>query len=309
MPATDEEPAQPKDRAELNLAPYTPTGWSGPLVVSTQAGNTTTASTITTADNVYIDWAFINQGNAAITTPFQTELLLDGTQVQTWPATVPLNPSDYTHITDYSLGQLAAGTHTVTVNADYLDQVAESDKTNNTATFTFTVGTVPSITSPGSTTFTVGTPASFTVTTVGLPRPTLTESGPLPGGVSFIDNGNGTATLSGTPAAGTGGIYTFTITAHNGVGADAAGTFTLAVEQPPPPPARGITARLLVMPVRRKKMRVVEVFYTDTGAMKRAFVAPFQSPRFKNIHVSASNGWVILTARKGKRTMTAAFLG
>ena len=59
-----------------DLAPYTPSGWSGPLVVSTQPGNTSTATTITPADTVYIDWAFINQGNTAITTAFHTELLL-----------------------------------------------------------------------------------------------------------------------------------------------------------------------------------------------------------------------------------------
>ena len=36
-------------------------------------------------------------------------------------------------------------------------------------------------------------------------------------GVTFVDNGNGTATLSGTPAAGTGGTYPLTFTAANGV--------------------------------------------------------------------------------------------
>ncbi len=122
-----------------DLAPYTPSGWSGPLVVSTQSSNTTTATTITTANTVYIDWAFINQGSAAITTAFQTELLLDGTQVHTWPAGVPLNPNQITYITGYSLGQLAAGSHTVTVVADYLNQVTESNRNTNTTSYTFTV--------------------------------------------------------------------------------------------------------------------------------------------------------------------------
>ena len=40
------------------------------------------------------------------------------------------------------------------------------------------------------------------MTTTGFPTPTVSESGALPGGVTFTDNGNGTATLSGTPAAG-----------------------------------------------------------------------------------------------------------
>jgi len=82
-------------------------------------------------------------------------------------------------------------------------------------------GTAPAITSASSTTFTVGTAGSFTVTTTGSPTPSLTESGTLPSGVTFTNNGNGTATLSGTPASGTGGTYTLTITASNGVGTPA----------------------------------------------------------------------------------------
>ncbi len=60
------------------------------------------------------------------------------------------------------------------------------------------------------------------------PRP-----GPCPRGVTFTDNGDGTATLSGTPAAGTGGAYPITITATNGVGPDATQSFTLTVDQAP----------------------------------------------------------------------------
>ncbi len=51
----------------------------------------------------------------------------------------------------------------------------------------------------------------------------------LPSGVTFVDNLNGTATLAGTPAAGTGGTYALTITAANGVTPDATQTFTLTV--------------------------------------------------------------------------------
>src|SRR5205807_234302 len=54
--------------------------------------------------------------------------------------------------------------------------------------------------------------------------PTLTESGPLPNGVTF-----NAGVLSGTPAPGTGGTYNLTFTAHNGIGTDATQTFTLAV--------------------------------------------------------------------------------
>ncbi len=91
----------------------------------------------------------------------------------------------------------------------------------------------PAITSPGSTTFQVAVAASFGVTTSGNPVPTVSESGVLPGGVTFTDNGDGTATLAGTPAAGSGGAYSLTLTAANGIGTDAVQSFTLTVNQPP----------------------------------------------------------------------------
>jgi hypothetical protein len=101
-----------------------------------------------------------------------------------------------------------------------------------TQSFTLTVnngGTPPAITSANSTTFTVGTAGSFSVTATGTPTPALSESGALPTGVTFHDNGNGTGTLSGTPASGTAGSYALTFTANNGVGTPASQSFTLTV--------------------------------------------------------------------------------
>jgi Putative Ig domain len=91
----------------------------------------------------------------------------------------------------------------------------------------------PSITSGSSANFTVGFSQSFEITYFGTPVPTLSESGGLPNGITFNDNGNGTATLSGTPAEGSGGSYPLTITASNGVGSPATQSFTLTVAESP----------------------------------------------------------------------------
>ncbi len=99
-----------------------------------------------------------------------------------------------------------------------------------------TIGTPPSITSANATTFTVGSVGSFSVTTTGTPNASLSEVGALPSGVTFADNGDGTATLSGTPAAGTGGTYPITITAANGLSPNATQSFTLTVDQAPGSP-------------------------------------------------------------------------
>ena len=98
-----------------------------------------------------------------------------------------------------------------------------------TQSFTLTVNQVPAITSTNNTTFAVGTGGSFTVTTTGYPTPRLTETGTLPGDVTFVDNRDGTGTLSGMPTAG--GVYSITFTAQNGVSPNASQTFTLTVNQ------------------------------------------------------------------------------
>ena len=120
----------------------------------------------------------------------------------------------------------SGGIYTFTVTA------ANSIAPNATQTFTLIVNEAPTITMLVATTFTVGSAGSFTVTT-GHDFPaatTLSETGILPGGVTFTDNGIGTATLAGTPDLDTDGFYTFTITAANSIGS-ASQTFTLTVNQ------------------------------------------------------------------------------
>jgi hypothetical protein len=216
-----------------DLAPYQPSDWDGPIVVATQAGGTTDASTIITTDTVYVDWAAINQGNAAVTDTFHSELLLDGNPVTTWYTDPPVDPTGYVYVRDFSLGQLTAGSHTLTLVIDYRGEVTENNEDNNTVTITFLVNQAPAITSAASTTFAVGTPGSFTFTTTGWPIVTISEIGTLPPGLHFQDNGDGTTTLTGTPAAGSSGTYSLHLTGSNGAGADASQTFTLTVGQSP----------------------------------------------------------------------------
>lgn len=91
----------------------------------------------------------------------------------------------------------------------------------------------PAITSAPAVTFQVGKAASFTINATGLPVPDLSETGALPIGVVFTDHGDGTASLAGTSAAGTGGSYPITIKASNGALPDAEQSFTLTVQAPP----------------------------------------------------------------------------
>ena len=109
---------------------------------------------------------------------------------------------------------------------------ANGQTPNATEDFTLTVDEAPSITSAAAAPFVVGVEKSFTLTTTGFPTATLSESGALPSGLTFVDNGDGTAALTGKPAAGSGGVYHLTVTAANGVGAAASQDFTLTVASP-----------------------------------------------------------------------------
>jgi hypothetical protein len=87
----------------------------------------------------------------------------------------------------------------------------------------------PTITSVNSTQLAIGAPGYFTVTTSGYPTASISESGALPTGVTFVDNGNGTATLGGIPAQGSSPSWPIIITAMNGTAPNATQGFTLTV--------------------------------------------------------------------------------
>lgn len=65
-------------------------------------------------------------------------------------------------------------------------------------------------------TTTIGSSATFTVTTSGTPLPKLSKKGKLPKHVTFVADHDGTATISGTPTKT--GTYNFTIKATFGTG-------------------------------------------------------------------------------------------
>jgi hypothetical protein len=112
------------------------------------------------------------------------------------------------------------------------------DGTNGTApdahfSFTLTVNEAPTIAGPSADTFTVGTAhTTAQFTTTGTPTPTLSSS-LLPAGLSLDTSVPGKATITGTPANGTGGEYDITVTAHNVVAPDATKIIHLVIREAP----------------------------------------------------------------------------
>jgi uncharacterized protein YegP (UPF0339 family) len=127
-----------------------------------------------------------------------------------------------------------------TVNTGFYFVTITATSSAGTATqnFVMTVDDLlmaPTIVSVNSYTATYGTPFSFTIDTTGDPIPNITKvagSGSYPSGVSLIDNGDGTATLSGTPSGSASGVYTFTLKAKNNQGI-ATQVFSLTVNRAP----------------------------------------------------------------------------
>ena len=85
----------------------------------------------------------------------------------------------------------------------------------------------PTITSPATRAFPLGVSTTFTVTATGSPTPAMSETGTLPKGITFVDNHDGTATISGSADA-LPGTYSLVITAANGVSPDATQNFNLS---------------------------------------------------------------------------------
>lgn len=128
----------------------------------------------------------------------------------------------------------------------------------------------PSITSATSAAFTIAVPNTFIVAATGKPVPSISMSGSLPAGISFIDNGNGSATISGT--ASTIGTYPITITAANSAGS-VNQLLTLAVgsAKGDMDGVNGVTIADALLALRAS----VGLFNPTADEIARADVAPF----------------------------------
>jgi glucose/arabinose dehydrogenase len=84
----------------------------------------------------------------------------------------------------------------------------------------------PEITSANALTCVIGSPCALTIVATGKPMPAVTRTGALPVGVNYSA---GTHTISGTPAAGTAGVYAQAIQAVNGIVPTATQALTIVV--------------------------------------------------------------------------------
>jgi uncharacterized protein (TIGR03437 family) len=163
--------------AQPNLTPYQPSGWSDAIVVSRVTGTNTDITGLTTADTLYVDWAVLNNGADATTVGFYTALYVDNVLFNSWYTDPPLNPNYYTYFLDYSLGPLAAGTHTIQIVTDSTNAIAESNESDNQYIKTISIATLQPQTATPVLTGIVNTASS---TSAIAPGSVVTVSGKFP---------------------------------------------------------------------------------------------------------------------------------
>ncbi|MGD9732349.1 MAG: C13 family peptidase [Desulfamplus sp.] len=128
-PVEDIRQSEREADSKPNLKPYQPSGWADKIVVSTSTG-TNTDDKITSADDIYIDWAVWNDSGVDISSEFYTAVYVDGVYLTHWVHVEGLQSGYYSYIEDYNIGRLSAGVHTIKIVADsnnIIDEISESD--------------------------------------------------------------------------------------------------------------------------------------------------------------------------------------
>ncbi|MEX2599088.1 MAG: CARDB domain-containing protein [Dehalococcoidia bacterium] len=117
-----------------DLRHHAPSGWDGPLVVTNQSNGRTLQSVSNTAP-IYVSWAYRNAGPRTITGRHHVDIYLNDVFVERWASPPRTETSGHIAVTDWDglpdHVRLSPGTHRLRLVLDPLDQVAETDETNN----------------------------------------------------------------------------------------------------------------------------------------------------------------------------------
>jgi hypothetical protein len=179
------------------------------------------------------DFASADSAVASVNDPFTFAVLTEG-----MPATPIITKSGKVPrglvLVDHHDGTAALqGTPAIGRGGHYLLTLKARFKVGRTTTIVtqaFTLGVLEpaSVKGPHAAVAHIGVPVSITIRARGYPAATITETGTMPAGLQFTDNGNGTATIAGT-ATGPGGATTVSIGTTNGLGTPGAAPLRLVI--------------------------------------------------------------------------------
>ncbi|MDO4559092.1 MAG: CARDB domain-containing protein, partial [Planctomycetia bacterium] len=121
----------------MDLAMVAPDGWISPFVISADKSTTCTQTEFSTEDDLYIRYAFRNDGNTAITDSYGIQFSRDDRIFATLtPGT--LEAGGWIEKT-FCLGPFSEGTYTLRLVLDVADVISETDESNNEFSVTITV--------------------------------------------------------------------------------------------------------------------------------------------------------------------------
>jgi hypothetical protein len=134
--------------AQPYITPFQPPGWSDKIVVTTNPNSTTDTPAIYTTNEVYVDWAVLNSGNANANTTFDVDLYTNSVYVTTWTVgSLRANSYEYVATPGFDAGTFPAGVNTVEIVADSTDEY-EYPPSTYTKTFVVYAPILPSLSAP-----------------------------------------------------------------------------------------------------------------------------------------------------------------
>ncbi|MEI6234080.1 MAG: protease pro-enzyme activation domain-containing protein [Planctomycetota bacterium] len=191
-----------------NLAVYKGVGWSDRVIVSSSQ-NTTTDSTLTTTDTLYVGFSVANIGTVAINSAVSVDVFVDGSKVTTVALTNPFSANTTQSKSNISIGSLAQGPHTILVKLDPAFAISETSESDNNYTKTITVVPPPPSASIVTTNATADanalTTGSFTVTISSIQTTDVavnfTLGGTASSGADYMSIGVSATILAGSMTA------------------------------------------------------------------------------------------------------------
>jgi len=124
--------------ANVNITPDQPAGWDDKIVLSTVTETNISASAFFDNQNIYLDWALINNGTCDISGSFSVKIYVDGVLENTTELE-DLNSNSSINTIDINVGTLNAGTHTFKIVVDANNDLIETNENDNEYTRIITV--------------------------------------------------------------------------------------------------------------------------------------------------------------------------
>ncbi len=113
-----------------NLIPFQPDGWSDIIVIDNNTGSYTSLENLTTDDNLFIDFSFINSSEYDINQSIYCDIYVDS--VLWYQVKGDSLPSYYYYYYwDAGYGKLSAGNHTIKMVVDPNNTIEESNEKDN----------------------------------------------------------------------------------------------------------------------------------------------------------------------------------